>query len=67
MNFKYIFTFLAAFVISISTYAQVTLLSVSQLENRISQGKDTIYDIGTVGNDHTAKIRPKISVYACHR
>lgn len=43
MKFKHIFFFLLFFGFIKSSSAQVKLLSINQLENRISQGKDTVY------------------------
>jgi len=43
MKIKYNILFLLVFTISQPLFAQVKLLSVNQLENRISQGKDTVY------------------------
>ncbi len=43
MKSKYAILFLLFFTISKTLIAQVKLLSVNQLENRISQGKDTVY------------------------
>ncbi|OAQ40751.1 redoxin [Pedobacter psychrophilus] len=45
MKIKYIILFLFTFTISKSLSAQVKLLSIDQLEERIGQGKDTIYVI----------------------
>lgn len=43
MKFKHTICLLLFFVFFKSTSAQVKLLSVNQLENRISRGKDTVY------------------------
>ncbi|MBK0381633.1 TlpA family protein disulfide reductase [Pedobacter sp. SD-b] len=43
MKNKYLFIFFVMFFIAKISLAQVRLLSINQLENRIQQGKDTVY------------------------